>query len=192
MGLFLQIKILLKNITKKFKYNIKNNYVKMEITNKHRDIYKLINNSFKRGKIIDFNENDDDYKLLLDLEQLGFLIKEDKTFKPSDKSLPRKKREKAFKWLFILNERIPLKRCEKPKFGGNGRNWDNIIHYLGEDDIIFHMDVVFGNYVYFSAPDGRWYKISGNRYSDSLEEMYDKDHIDLVWENPLELIELKY
>jgi len=168
----------------------------MEITNQHRDVYKLVNNYHKRKKQIKFKVDSEEYPLLVDLSNEGYLSKHEEEseyyFEPTITILPRKQREKAYKWLFLMNERIPVKRCEKPKFGGKGRTWEEILHYFDEYDILFHMDVTWGNYVYFAAPDGRWYKISGNRYSENLEELYTMDHIDLVWNNPQEDIQLKY
>ena len=168
----------------------------MEITNQHRDVYKLVNNYYKRKKQITFTIKQDEYNLLSNLVFEGYLsmhqLEDLFYFEPTNKPFPRKQREKAFKWLFLNNERIPIKRCEKPKFGGKGRTWEKIVNYFDEYDILFHMDTTWGNYLYFAAPDGRWYKISGSRYSDILEELYTKDHLDFVWNNPQEEIELKY
>ena len=58
--------------------------------------------------------------------------------------------------------RFQIKRCEKPKFGGRGRTWEKFIHNINNIPTDFYIDTSWGCYVYFSASDGRWYKISIN------------------------------
>jgi hypothetical protein len=105
--------------------------------------------------------------------------KEDKTYFKVLKNLPRKKREKAFKKLEIIDTKIkiPIIRCEKPKFGGKGRTWEFKVHNLNNKDEKFHFDTSWGNYMYFSAPDDRWYKINilnELSYNDPQQQLNEK------------------
>ena len=136
----------------------------MEITNKHRDVYKIINNAQKKEKNIKFEEGTEDYNLLQDLIKDNFIILKSGDYKiNSNNPLIKKEKEKAYKYLLNKEKkRFQIKRCEKPKFGGRGRTWENFTHNINDIPTDFYIDTSWGCYVYFSASDGRWYKISIN------------------------------
>jgi hypothetical protein len=135
----------------------------MEITNKHRDVYKVLCSTIKKNKIFKVEENSDEFKLLKDLEIDGYVIFDGESFNINENNkLKKKEKEKAYKHIVCKdkNLRIDIKRCEKPKFGGRGRTWDNFPQLLNNIENNFYVDTTWGDYIYFSAPDERWYKIS--------------------------------
>jgi hypothetical protein len=135
----------------------------MEITNEHRDLYKLIKSYDKLNKSVDIKNNQPEYLLALELEKAGFIQKNlEKNWQITDKNLPRKEREKAYKQIYFKNNKLiqfPVSRCEKPKFSGKGITWKKFIHELNNTETIFYLDTSWGNFFYFQAPDDRWYKI---------------------------------
>lgn len=133
------------------------------LTNEQRNIYKYVKSNDKIGKLSIFHDKNE-YRLAEELESMGFLSKSiDKNnieyFKLTDKVPKRKIREKAYKKLNVEGISIPIKRCEKPKFGGRGRKWDYKEHIINGEKGKIHTDVNWGSYLYLSAPDNRWYKI---------------------------------
>jgi len=153
------------------------------LTNKQRNIYKYVKSNNKIGKLSIFN-NKEEYKLANELENMGFLMKEkdnngNEYFKLTDKIPPRKTREKAYKKLEVEGISIPLKRCEKPKFGGRGRKWDYKEHIINGEKGKIHTDVNWGSYLYLSAPDNRWYKIETFPIYEYLDD-YTQNIIDMI------------
>lgn len=131
------------------------------IENKHRDIYKVVNNNSKKDKLTTYPENSEEYKICKYLLELGFFqLENNNYFKTTDKKMPRKQREKAYKKIIYENITIPISRSEKPKFGGKGRIWQKTIHYLNNIKTEFHFDKEWGNYIYFKVEDDRWYKLT--------------------------------
>jgi hypothetical protein len=132
------------------------------ITNKQRDIYKHVKSNEKIDKLSIFSG--EDLKLAEELENQEYLEKTTDSnnviyFKLTETPLPRKQRETAYKKLMVNNINIPIKRCEKPKFGGRGRKWEFKQHIIEGTDGKIYLDINWGSYMYLSAPDNRWYKI---------------------------------
>lgn len=161
------------------------------IQNKHRDLYKIVKNNYKNEKYTSYPVDSEEYSLCQELVDLGYLNKIEKQgemyFITTPKSLPRKPREKALKKLIVNQTKIqiPIQRCEKPKFGGRGRTWDSFTRVVDNIDVEFHLDTSWGNYIYFSAQDDRWYKIpvtfeysfnddNGERVQNSINTLMDK------------------
>lgn len=137
----------------------------MEITNQHRDIYKVINNQNKKGKKSKYSTTNEEYKYIVDLMKENYLLFDNEYFYINpDKLLEKKVKEKAYKFLNCKEKklRLDIKRCEKPKFGGRGRTWSSFKHLINSQETELYTDTSWGNYFYFAAPDGRWYKISIN------------------------------
>jgi hypothetical protein len=138
----------------------------MEITNKHRDVYKLIKNTKKTTEL---NLKSEDGQLAQELSVAGYLkavpTSSGVVFTLTSQKLPRKTREVAYKKLYLVQDilkQFPIKRCERPKFGGRGRTWEKFEHIVATEKTNFHTDTSWGNYFYFAAPDDRWYKVELN------------------------------
>ena len=136
----------------------------MIITNRHRDVYKLINNAQKKEKHIKFEEGSEDSQFIQELINENYIVLKDGEYKiNTEKPLIKKTKEKAYKYLLNKEKRrFQIKRCEKPKFGGRGRTWEKFTHNIDQIPTDFYIDTSWGCYVYLSASDGRWYKISIN------------------------------
>jgi hypothetical protein len=158
------------------------------IENKHRDIYKVVNNNSKKDKLTKYPENSEEYKLCIDLLEMGYFeSNSEKYFKTTKKKLPRKPRERAYKKIISDFSTIPISRSEKPKFGGKGRKWQKKKHELNNITTEFHFDKEWGNYIYFKAEDDRWYKIpmfyehdfndeKETKIQETIDEITDSDN----------------
>jgi len=134
------------------------------IENKHRNIYKVVNNNSKKEILTTYNIYSEEYKICCFLEEDNYLKSieknDEKYFTITDKKFPRKKREKAYKKL--IDEKgfeIPINRSDKPKLGGKGRTWEKFSLIINNNKTEIFLDTSWGNYIYFSTKDDIWYKI---------------------------------
>lgn len=165
------------------------------ISNKQRDVYKQI----KTQSLLSVERNTEEYKICEELRVLGYLKLKSNTnthtsYNITENKMPRKPREKAYKKLKLIKENItiPVKRCEKPKFGGKGRTWDYIEHNVDNTTTKCHYDTSWGNYMYLSASDDRWYKIDINpeiAYYDDNQD-YIKKGIEIITSS--EMVECQF
>lgn len=155
------------------------------IDNEMRDFYKLVKLNSKNKQETILEKKDQEYSIAEKLIKLNFLkkIETDNKFKyfiNENTKLPRKSREKAYQKIKINNKFYPIKRCEKPKFGGKGRTWEIKKFILNDIETEFHFDTTWGDYIYFTAEDGRWYKI-GSSEKFVIENDLGYEAIDLIW-----------